>query len=127
MSILKVLVLVAAAACAGGPKPVFDPEDAATWGPPALLVENQTGETVTVYGPGGVIGRVWPGESRCFRLHGQQTGSIWLTAELNASAWVRSLDFTPETEPGWRWTLTTAWRYDVHVIPAWPCHEEPEP
>jgi len=122
-----VLVLVAAMACAGGPKPAFDLYDTSTWGAPALLVENETTETVAIYGPAGLIGRVWPNESRCFRLHGVEISMIWLQAVLNAFAAVRSLDFMVEDSPGWRWTLTTAYHYDVHVVPAWPCHEEPPP
>ena len=122
---MRAFALVLVVACAAVAHPAFDPENVSTWGAPQLLVENGTQETLTILGPSGIIGRVWPGEHRCFTLHERPSGVMHLVAEIDAYHRVETLDFLAEDAPGWRWTLTTAWRYDVHVVPAWPCHDEP--
>ena len=117
-AVLFVMLLVA---CASGPRPLYDPLDPSTWGSPQILVVNESPQAARIYGPTGLLGLVEQGQSRCFRLVGITTGSIWLTAVFNEYERVRSRDFDLGSQPGWRWALSAAYRSDVFVNPSWPC------
>lgn len=85
-----------------------------------VVITNDGLSVMRIYDVTGYVGRVYPGETRCFRLRLTERSNA-LRAIIDGTSFTSPI-FEPWAHGGWSWRIATTPRYDVlSLVPAEPC------